>query len=123
MRQRRAAVVAATRPANPSRTNAHLITLFVFDVLCVEGHDVMCLPYGERRTILEALELPRAARVLDSYDDGPCLFEAVCRSGLGGVVAKRLSDPSRPGRRDWVKTKNRAYWRCPHRFAAMASRR
>jgi bifunctional non-homologous end joining protein LigD len=73
--------------------------LFVFDVLRVERHDTMCLPYRERRTILDALELPTVARVLDSYDDGPCLFEAVCRSGFEGVVAKRLSDPYRSGRR------------------------
>ncbi len=83
------------------------ITLFVFDVLRVEGHDAMCLPYRDRRAILNALELPGVVRVLDSYDDGSCLFEAVCRSGFEGVVAKRLSDPYRPGRRDWVKTKNR----------------
>ena len=89
------------------------IRLFVFDVLRVEGHDTMCLPYRERRTILEALELPRVVRVLDSYENGLCLFEAVCRSGFEGVVAKRLSDPYRPGRPDWVKTKNREYWRYP----------
>jgi ATP-dependent DNA ligase len=47
------------------------------------------------------------------------LFEAVCRSGFEGVVAKRLSDPYRPGRRDWVKTKNREYWRFPSEVAAM----
>jgi len=57
------------------------ITLFVFDVLRVEDHDTMCLPYDERRTILEELELPRVARVVDCYPDGACLFEAVCRSG------------------------------------------
>jgi ATP-dependent DNA ligase len=27
------------------------------------------------------------------------------------VVAKRRSGRYRPGERDWVKTKNRAYWR------------
>jgi ATP-dependent DNA ligase len=49
------------------------------------------------------------------------LFEAVCRSGLEGVVAKRPDDPYRPGRRDWVKTKNRDYWRYPLDVAAMSS--
>jgi hypothetical protein len=73
------------------------ITSFVFDVLLVEGHDTMCLPYVERRAILEALEFPRVARVLDSYEDGACRFEAVCRSGLEGVVAKPLDDPCRSG--------------------------
>jgi len=77
----------------------------------------------ERRTILTDLELPGVARVVDCYPDGCCLLEAVCRSGLEGVVAKRLSDPYRPGRRDWVKTKNRSYWRYPLEVEAMASRR
>jgi bifunctional non-homologous end joining protein LigD len=99
------------------------VTLFVFDVLCVEGHDTMCLPYLERRAILEALELPSITRVLDSYNDGPSLFEAVCRSSFEGVVAKRLADPYRPGRREWVKSKNRDYWRYPLEVTAMASER
>lgn len=59
----------------------------------------------ERRAILEALELPTVARVLDSYADGPCLFEAVCRSGFEGMVAKRVDDsycPGRRGRREYL---------------------
>jgi len=48
---------------------------------------------------------------------------SVCRSGFEGVVAKRLSNPYRPGRRDWIKIKNREYWRFPLEVAAMASER
>jgi bifunctional non-homologous end joining protein LigD len=33
------------------------VTLIVFDVLRIEGADAMCLPYVERRALLEALEL------------------------------------------------------------------
>jgi ATP-dependent DNA ligase len=29
----------------------------IFDVLRVEGEDAMCLPYRERRALLEALDL------------------------------------------------------------------
>jgi bifunctional non-homologous end joining protein LigD len=33
------------------------VTLMIFDVLRVEGGDAMCLPYAERRALLEALDL------------------------------------------------------------------
>jgi ATP-dependent DNA ligase len=35
----------------------------------------------------------------------------VMERGLEGLVAKRLSRPYRPGERDWIKVKNRGYWR------------
>jgi bifunctional non-homologous end joining protein LigD len=38
---------------------------------------------------------------------GWAFFEAVCREGLEGVVAKRLDGHYRPGRRDWIKIKPR----------------
>jgi ATP-dependent DNA ligase len=47
------------------------------------------------------------------FDDGEALFTAVQEQGLEGVVAKRLEGRYRPGKRDWIKTKNRAYWRYP----------
>jgi hypothetical protein len=40
-----------------------------------------------------------------------CSFETTCGRSSKGVVAKRLSDPYKPGERGWIKTKNRAYWR------------
>ena len=45
------------------------------------------------------------------FANGQALFEVVCEHELEGVVAKRLDGRYRPGERDWVKTKNRAYWR------------
>jgi bifunctional non-homologous end joining protein LigD len=85
------------------------VTLFVFDVLAVEGLPVTASPYAERRALLEALDLegPRV-RLVATFEDGAALFAAVCERGLEGVVAKRERDPYRPGERQWVKTKNRA---------------
>jgi bifunctional non-homologous end joining protein LigD len=37
--------------------------------------------------------------------EGRVFFEAVCRKGLEGVVAKRLDGRYRPGRRAWIKIK------------------
>jgi hypothetical protein len=42
---------------------------------------------------------------------GCARFDAVCRDGLEGIVAKRLRDPYKPGERAWVKIKNPDYWR------------
>ena len=39
---------------------------------------------------------------------GRAFFEAVCREGLEGIVAKRLDSRYRPGRRDWIKIKPRS---------------
>jgi bifunctional non-homologous end joining protein LigD len=84
----------------------------IFDVLVNAGQGVMALPYTERRTILERLELegPRwcTAQV---FDDGEALFAAVVKQGLEGIVAKRRSSTYRPGEREWLKIKNRRYWR------------
>ena len=85
------------------------LTLFVFDVLAVEGLSTTIQPYAERRAILEQLD-PENERVklVATFEDGEALFAAVCERGLEGVVAKRERDPYRPGHRSWVKTKNRA---------------
>ena len=85
------------------------LTLFVFDVLAVEGLATTMLPYAERRALLEELELEnQRVKLVATFEDGEALFAAVCERGLEGVVAKRLRDPYRPGERQWVKTKNRA---------------
>jgi bifunctional non-homologous end joining protein LigD len=84
------------------------LTLFVFDVLAVEGLPTTMLPYSERRELLEELELENErVRLVATFEDGEALFAAVCERGLEGVVAKRERDPYRPGERQWVKTKNR----------------
>src|SRR5215217_7837612 len=85
------------------------LTLFVFDVLAVEGLSMTMQPYSKRRALLEELELERQhVRLVATFEDGEALFAAVCQRGLEGVVAKRLRDPYRAGERGWVKTKNRA---------------
>jgi bifunctional non-homologous end joining protein LigD len=66
------------------------LTFFGFDVLSVEGRNVMNLPYRERREILEGLRLNgRSWRTPPVFDDGDALWEAVCEHELEGVVAKR----------------------------------
>jgi bifunctional non-homologous end joining protein LigD len=88
------------------------VVLMIFDVLRVQGEDAMCLPYSRRRALLEALDLDGPTwRTPDSFDDGEALLQATSRLGLEGVVAKKRSEPYRPGERGWIKTKHRHYWR------------
>jgi ATP-dependent DNA ligase len=47
----------------------------------------------------------------ETFDDGEALWDAVCEHELEGVVAKGRSSRYTPGERDWIKTKNREYWR------------
>ena len=96
----------------------------IFDVLELEGRATAPLPYRERRGILEALDLGGGGWFTpDVYDDGPALFAAVVEAGLEGIVAKRLTDPYKPGERGWVKIKNRAYWRFAQERDARARQR
>jgi bifunctional non-homologous end joining protein LigD len=93
------------------RTSAPL-TFIAFDVLSVEGRNVMGLPYTKRREILDGLGLNDCYwRTPEPFDDGAALWEPVCEHELEGVVAKRRSGRYLPSDRGWVKTKNRAYWR------------
>jgi bifunctional non-homologous end joining protein LigD len=88
------------------------LTYMVFDVLSVEGESVTSLPYSHRRALLEDLGLDaRGWRTPQTFEDGEALWEAVCVHELEGVVAKPRRSRYLPGERDWVKTKNRAYWR------------
>jgi bifunctional non-homologous end joining protein LigD len=90
------------------------VMLIVFDVLAVEGRDVTRRPYRERRQLLEDLDLDGDAWATSpAYDDDDALWAKVCQLGLEGVVAKKRSGHYLPGRRGWIKTKNRAYWRYP----------
>jgi bifunctional non-homologous end joining protein LigD len=90
------------------------IMLIVFDLLVAEGRDVTRRPYWERRQLLEDLELDGDAwATTPVYQDGDALWTKVCQLGLEGVVAKKRSGHYLPGRRGWIKTKNRENWRYP----------
>jgi bifunctional non-homologous end joining protein LigD len=90
------------------------VMFIAFDVLHAHGESTLRLPYRRRRKILEALELHGDYwSTGSSDDDGEALWQAVCHLGLEGIVAKKRGGLYRPGRREWVKVKNRDYWRYP----------
>jgi bifunctional non-homologous end joining protein LigD len=89
------------------------VTYLVFDLLHLDGHDRMGLPYEERRKALERLfgEVrpgPRCAVPPWFPGHGAAALKASQEQGLEGVVAKRRESAYRPGARsrDWVKVKN-----------------
>jgi bifunctional non-homologous end joining protein LigD len=82
----------------------------IFDLLYLDGHSLMGLPYSERRERLEELGLQGSAwRVPAAHrGDGTRLLEVTGAQGLEGVVAKRLDSRYEPGRRNgaWLKIKH-----------------
>ncbi len=82
----------------------------MFDLLYLDGHSLMGLPYRERRSRLEGLGLGgRAWRVPGAHPGrGAALLAATGTQGLEGVVAKRLDSRYEPGRRPgtWLKVKH-----------------
>jgi bifunctional non-homologous end joining protein LigD len=86
------------------------VTLIVFDLLGVDGSDVMGRPLSERRARLDALGVHGPGwQVPATYDDGVMLLEATKAQGLEGVVSKKRSSIYVPGRRsaDWLKFPHR----------------
>jgi len=88
----------------------HPVAYVIFDVLWLDGHSLMELPYERRREELAALELsgPNWQTPTHRVGDGAALLAATRAQGLEGVIAKRLDCPYVPGRRSqgWVKVKN-----------------
>jgi bifunctional non-homologous end joining protein LigD len=83
----------------------------IFDVLFLEGHSTMDLPYAERRRLLdEQLKLEGPHWRTPSYHagDGKDMLAASRDRGLEGVIAKKLDSPYCPGKRTdyWLKIKN-----------------
>jgi bifunctional non-homologous end joining protein LigD len=86
------------------------VAYIAFDLLWLDGHSLMDLPYEDRRARLRELELqgPHWQTPDHVVGNGAAVLEASRASGLEGVVAKRLDSPYLPGRRSpcWLKVKN-----------------
>jgi len=85
-------------------------TYVIFDLLYLDGRDLMGLPYAERRERLEELSLDGPAWQVprNHRGDGRELLALTRERGLEGIVAKRLDSPYLPGKRGraWLKIKN-----------------
>lgn len=85
-------------------------TLLVFDVLRVDGREVVDEPLSDRRARLEELDLNHDRwQTPPVYADGRMLFDATYQQALEGIVSKRVTSRYRPGLRskDWLKFAHR----------------
>ena len=87
------------------------VVYIIFDVLFLDGHSLLGLPYEDRRALLAKLELSGDAWQSPAHHvgDGEAMLAASRAQDLEGIVAKRLDAPYVPGRRSqaWVKVKNK----------------
>jgi bifunctional non-homologous end joining protein LigD len=92
------------------RAKSEPVSFQIFDLLYLDGHSLLDLPYEERQRLLERLDLNGAAWRTPGYHrgDGAKLLAGTGDLGLEGIVAKRLDSRYRPGGRgrEWLKVKN-----------------
>lgn len=85
------------------------LIFYAFDLLHLDGVDLLRTPLEERKTLLATLleDAPSAIRYSGHLKGGGRRFHReACRLGLEGIVSKRADRPYTQGRgRDWLKTK------------------
>jgi DNA ligase-1 len=95
--------IAAARASQP-------LSVFVFDLLHVDGADLLDQPTSERVAVLDEL-VPKVHRVdrliTDDTDSAQRFLDATLEAGHEGVMAKSLTAPYEAGRRGagWLKVK------------------
>lgn len=91
--------------------HATQVAFYVFDVLSVDGHDTIAVPYEQRRELVAGLIETGSNWMVPAHriGDGPALVAATIERELEGVMAKRLGSTYLPGKRtqNWRKVKNR----------------
>lgn len=108
--QQRMHIASAVEAAQ--RANDVPVSYVVFDVLHLDGHDLIGLPLRDRRRLLQqVLEPAPRWRTSPVHDDGAALLAATDAQGLEGVVAKLDDSRYEPGGRvkTWRKVKVRRH--------------
>ena len=87
------------------------VTYLAFDLLSLNGHALLDLPWAQRRELLEELGLQGPSWLIPpafTTETAQEVQAASVQQGLEGVVAKRQASRYEPGRRSasWVKVKN-----------------
>jgi bifunctional non-homologous end joining protein LigD len=87
------------------------VTYLVFDLLALNGHALLDLPYRDRRGLLDELGLTgRHWQTPPAFteESGADVLAASRSQHMEGVIAKRLGSRYEPGRRtgSWIKVKN-----------------
>jgi len=93
---------------NATDTGQGSLVFFLFDLLFLDGEDLIASPLVERKARLTALltGAPEWLRYNDhQIGHGPAFHRLVCQHGLEGIVSKRVNGRYEPDRRSWLKTK------------------
>ncbi len=83
-------------------------TAYFYDCLALSGRDLRGLALRDRKALLaELFPAPGVVRYADHVtEEGQQFFDAACRAGIEGVVAKRADSRYLPGRHgEWRKVK------------------
>src|SRR5205823_4233797 len=100
--------IAANASAVPRLAEASPATLFLFDVLYVDGYDVRGVALEDRKRLLNALVTPSdRIRISDAFEtDGEQMMEAARKMQLEGILAKDRRSKYESGRSTcWLKLK------------------
>ena len=100
--------IGANSTAVPHLAETSPATLFLFDILFVDGYDVRSTPLEERKRLLNSLVVPSdRIRISDAFDtDGSQMFKAARNMGLEGILAKDRRSKYESGRSTrWLKIK------------------
>jgi len=104
--QRRMHLTDASVVARLARS--HPVTLFVFDLLYLDGYDLRAAPLKERKTLLIEILRPEGAIRLSEHftGHGAEMLEAVKQQGMEGIIGKRARSKYESRRSgDWMKWK------------------
>jgi DNA ligase D-like protein (predicted ligase) len=99
--------LGVTRPS-PEQMAEYPVVYCVFDLLELDGEDLTDRPLIDRRARLTRTIRPSPAlQPTEAWRDDPQgRFDAACRSGWEGLIAKRADAPYVAGRsKDWLKLK------------------
>ena len=93
---------------NATDTGEGSLVFFLFDLLFLDGENLIALPLVERKARLESL-LKGASDSL-RYNDhqighGQEFHRLACQHGVEGIVSKRINSRYEPDRRTWLKIK------------------
>lgn len=86
------------------------LVYFAFDLLHLDGEDLMPLPLEARKARLEGLLRASGKGLIRLSEhvtgNGPAFFEQASKMGLEGIISKQLGQPYRHGRTtSWLKIK------------------
>jgi bifunctional non-homologous end joining protein LigD len=100
--------IAANLSVVPRIAETTPVTLFLFDVLYVDGYDLRAVPLEERKRVLQTLVTPgEHVRVSETFStDGEQMLEAARQMQLEGILAKDRRSTYESRRSNcWLKLK------------------